>query len=210
MNQPDTKGRILDVAEQLFGSDGFHATSLRAITSRAGVNLAAVSYHFGSKEALLEAVFERRLIPLNALRRQRLNRVLAEARAAGRRPAAREVLRAFIEPMLEFRTSEPGADAFSALVGRAIADADETVRAAFLRHIQPVFLQLFEGLEAALPEQSRQQLFWRLQFTLGSVSHTLCMAGRLRILPPGVDQGCDPAILTTELLSFVTAGMEAP
>lgn len=210
MSQADTKSRILDAAEQLFGSDGFHATSLRVITSRAGVNLAAVSYHFGSKEALLEAVFERRLIPLNALRRKRLDDVLTAARLAGALPATREVLRAFIEPMLVFRATEPGADAFSALVGRALADADETVRAAFLRHIQPVFLQLFEGLVEALPGRPREQLFWRLQFTLGSISHTLCMAGRLRILPPGVDPGCEPQTLTTELLNFVTAGMEAP
>lgn len=210
MSQPDTKVRILDAAERLFGSDGFHATSLRTITSRAGVNLAAVSYHFGSKEALLEAVFERRLIPLNALRLERLEQVLADARVAGVRPAAREVLRAFIAPTLEFRASEPGADAFSALVGRAFAEADETVRATFLRHIQPVFLRLFEALAAALPEHPRQQLFWRLQFALGSVSHTLCMGGRLRIVPPGVDPDCDHRELTAQLLTFVTAGLEAP
>lgn len=210
MSQSDTKSRLLDAAEGLFGSDGFHATSLRTITSRAGVNLAAVSYHFGSKEALLEAVFERRLIPLNALRLQRLQQVTATAADVGLRPAAREVLRAFIEPTMEFRASEPGKGAFSALVGRALAEADETVRASFLRHIQPAFLGLFEGLATALPEQSREQLFWRLQFALGSISHTLCMGGWLRILPPRVDPGCDPQILTTQLLSFVTAGMEAP
>ena len=60
-----TKDRILDAAEGLFAQQGFSATSLRAITAQAGVNLAAVNYHFGSKDGLLEAVFVRRLGPLN-------------------------------------------------------------------------------------------------------------------------------------------------
>ena len=63
MSQPDTKERILDAAEQLFGEHGPSDTSLRAITAAAGVNLAAVNYHFGSKEKLIEAVLSRRLEP---------------------------------------------------------------------------------------------------------------------------------------------------
>lgn len=210
MSQPDTKARILDAAERLFGRDGFHATSLRAITAAAEANLAAVNYHFGSKEALLEAVFERRLIPLNRLRLERLAEVTAQAGRFGQPPLAREVLRAFIEPTLEFRASEPGAEAFSLLVGRALAEADETVRESFLRHIQPAFLALFEALAAALPQQPRSQLFARLQFALGAISHTLCMSGRLRILPPGIEPICDHRLLTAQLLAFLTAGMEAP
>ena len=56
MSQIDTKNRILNAAEQLFASDGFHNTSMRAITGDAEVNLAAVNYHFGTKDALLQAV----------------------------------------------------------------------------------------------------------------------------------------------------------
>ena len=76
MSQPDTKQRILDVAERLFATRGFHATSLRAITRAAEVNLAAVNYHFGSKDALLEAVMLRRLGPLNEIRQARLDQNL--------------------------------------------------------------------------------------------------------------------------------------
>src|ERR1700752_5110069 len=60
-----TKGRILDAAEALFIEHGFEATSLRAITASARVNLAAVNYHFGSKEELFQAVLTRRLDPMN-------------------------------------------------------------------------------------------------------------------------------------------------
>ncbi len=70
MSQTDTKTRIMDAAEQLFARDGFHSTSLRGLTELANVNLAAVNYHFGSKEGLLQAVFARRLLPLNKLRQQ--------------------------------------------------------------------------------------------------------------------------------------------
>lgn len=57
MAQSETVERILDAAEQLFAERGFAETSLRLITSKAGVNLAAVNYHFGSKKALIQAVF---------------------------------------------------------------------------------------------------------------------------------------------------------
>ena len=57
----NTKDRILDVAETLFADNGFAATSLRDITREAGVNIAAVNYHFGSKDGLLGAVLERRI-----------------------------------------------------------------------------------------------------------------------------------------------------
>ena len=65
---PATKERILDSAESLFMEHGFEATGLRQITAAADVNLAAVNYHFGSKEELFEAVLTRRLDPMNALR----------------------------------------------------------------------------------------------------------------------------------------------
>ena len=73
MAQSETVERILDAAEQLFAEKGFAETSLRLITSKAGVNLAAVNYHFGSKEELFEAVLTRRLDPMN---QQRLAREL--------------------------------------------------------------------------------------------------------------------------------------
>ena len=86
MNRGDTKTRILDAAENLFAARGYHNTSLREITKEAGVNLAAVNYHFGSKEALLRAVIKRRLVPLNQVRTRRLHEVREKARREKRRP----------------------------------------------------------------------------------------------------------------------------
>ena len=69
VSRADTKQKLLDVAEHLFAVRGYHNTSLRMITAAAEVNLAAVNYHFGGKEGLLAAVFSRRLLPLNELRK---------------------------------------------------------------------------------------------------------------------------------------------
>lgn len=210
MTLPDTKQRLLDAAEKLFADEGFHNTSLRAITGRAKVNLAAVNYHFGSKEALLDAVIERRLSPLNAVRRRNLEAVREEARAAGRRPEVQETLRAFIEPTLRFRESGPGAEAFIALLGRILAEPDATLRELFIRRIKPLFLLLFQTLREALPGLDEKTLFWRLQFVLGAMGHTMCWAGRFGELPeelPAPD--CDAEALIRMLLDFITAGMEA-
>src|ERR671936_254385 len=68
--QHETRTRILDAAEELFMQHGFEGTSMRQLTARAGVNLAAVNYHFGSKHALIEALFRRRLDPMNAPRNE--------------------------------------------------------------------------------------------------------------------------------------------
>src|ERR1035441_873034 len=75
----DTKDKILNAAERLIGEQGYAATSLRQIIAKAGVNLAAVHYHFGSKEDLLDAVVARKVTPVNEARIARLERVEAEA-----------------------------------------------------------------------------------------------------------------------------------
>src|SRR5436189_6346555 len=89
----ETRTRILDAAEELFMLHGFEGTSMRQLTAKAGVNLAAVNYHFGSKDALIEAVFRRRLDPMNAARIAALEKL--ELEAAGRTLAPATVIRAF-------------------------------------------------------------------------------------------------------------------
>src|SRR5947207_3904246 len=80
--QHETRTRILDAAEELFMQHGFEGTSMRTLTAQASVNLAAVNYHFGSKDALIEAVFRRRLDPMNTARIAELDRLEAAACAS--------------------------------------------------------------------------------------------------------------------------------
>ena len=208
MNHIDTKERILDAAEHLFARDGFHRTSLRAITGEARVNLAAVHYHFGSKEALLDAIFERRLDPMNRSRRESLEALVETARRKGERPAVRDALRAFILPALSL--AEGGGGDFMTLVGRTFAEPDDALRGLFMSRMQPLFLLLFETVAEALPALSRETLFGRLQFALGAMGHTMCRRGRFSILPEGISPTGDPAAQAEALIHFVAAGLEAP
>lgn len=213
MSQQDTKERILDAAEGLFAREGFHCTSLRAITTRAAVNLAAVNYHFGSKDTLIESVFERRLTPLNQLRLQRLDDVKQRAERIGGKPKTRDALAAFIEPTLQFRNACGGAEDFVVLVGRSLHEPDAALRNTFLQLMRPVFLCLFETLSQSMPALDPNILFWRLQFALGAMGHTLCWEGQMQSLtglPDSVDPAPKTENLSDMLLSFICAGMEAP
>src|SRR5581483_10033478 len=109
-----TKDRILDAAERLFGARGFEATPLRAITAEAGVNLAAVNYHFQSKEALIRAVIARRIGPVNERRLKLLD--AAEAGAL----SVEQVIDAFVRPVIEMRCR--GAHTIGPMIGRIFAE----------------------------------------------------------------------------------------
>ncbi len=116
---PDTRERILDAAEALFVEHGFEATSMRMITGRAGVNLASVNYHFGSKEALIQEVFRRRLTWLNEARLNALERFEQETRGAPLK--AHQIVEAFFGVSLRMATARRSAPASRATApqGRA-------------------------------------------------------------------------------------------
>ncbi len=204
----DTKTRILDAAEKLFAGKGFHGTSLRDITKDAGVNLAAVNYHFGSKDALFEEVFKRRFLPINRFRQEELEKIRENARRENLRPAARDVLQAFLAPVLHFRETEPGAAAFITLVGRTISEPDDRLREILMGQFRPNFFLSFSILCEALPHIPRDVLFWRLQFSIGAMSHTLFMLNYPKVFPDGAIPVLDAVTITDMIVSFVTAGME--
>ena len=210
MSQPDTKQRILDAAEHLFARDGYHATSLRGITTTADANLAAVNYHFGSKEALLEAVIVRRLDPLNEIRRGQLEALLQKAELARELPSCREVLRAFVEPTLRLRQQGSEAEDFIALIGRTLAEPRGIAMSIFLRHMQPLLQRIFQALALSLPALTEQDLFWRMHFTMGCLSHIMRCHERYSMVPENVNIDLPVDELIEQFLDFTTAGMEVP
>ncbi|SHJ28174.1 transcriptional regulator, TetR family [Malonomonas rubra DSM 5091] len=210
MAQTDTKTRILDAAEQLFARDGYHSTSMRSLTELAQVNLAAVNYHFGSKEGLIKAVFARRLNPLNRIRQEQIEAVLQQAEAEGARPQAKELLRAFIAPILEFRKTESGAQNFLTLIGRSLSEPDETVRSYFIQQVLPIFTLLFRSLQHALPQLPEQLLFSRIQFAMGAMSHMMVNSPQHQKTLPGFPKPLPTEQMADELLEFISAGLEAP
>ena len=206
MKKKDTTHRILDAAEALFAEKGVSNTSLREITSRAGVNLASVNYHFGSKLGLVEAVLKRRLDPLNKERLKRLQAIKREADSTGKAPSVRAIMQAIFEPILIMVDTQ----AFIRIIARSMTDPDETVKNVFLREIGPVFRLMFSLLMRALPHVPKDVLFWRVQFALGAMGHSLWAIGRVKMVPEGVDASISRDRLLELWLDFCTEGLENP
>ncbi|HZX02322.1 TetR family transcriptional regulator [Kribbella sp.] len=143
-----TRERLLNVAEQRFGEGGYEGTSLRAITVAAAANIAAVNYHFGSKEALLRAAVARAMAPVNAERRRRLDQL----EAAGD-PTAEQLVRAFVEPGLELvlRRGERGA-VVARFIGRIAFDPSRRIRELYAAESDPVESRYLAALRRALPD----------------------------------------------------------
>jgi len=208
--EPETKQQILDAAETLFARKGYKATSLRDLTMNAGVNLASVNYHFGSKKRLLEAIFERRLQPLNESRLQKLKEIRKAAGQQGENPAVREILKVFIEPVLRARESHKGEIFLLNLVGRAFIDLDVTVQEILRRFMKPLSDCVIETLSKALPEIPREVIFWRLQFVLGALGRTMFVYRNPALGKPKEVPDVDPETLLEYLVSFATKGIEEP
>lgn len=198
----DTKSRILDVAEELFAQEGLDRVSIRDITEAARVNLAAVNYHFGGKEELIAAVFERRIGPVNAARIDALKKL---QRSKGAK--VEEILEAFIRPTVAC-CKEAGAEkqAFARLFGRCLAEPRPDVEALLQKLFDPLVEQLDAALMKALPHLSRSEIFWRMKFTFGALHHWLLT--RDKFLPPWAEK-TDFEEQTRRLIAFAAAGFKA-
>ena len=205
-----TKDRILDAAESLFMEHGFEATSLRSITAAAGVNLAAVNYHFGSKEELFQAVLTRRLDPMNQERLDLLTTL--EGAAAPRPVACEQILSAMFVPALKLaRDRERGGKDFLRLLGRAYADPAPFIRH-FLSDQYAVMIARFKAAFArALPQLPPKELSWRLHFIMGALSYTLAGTDALKLIAEltPAESGNDEMLLR-RLAPFLLAGLQSP
>ena len=204
-----TRDRVLDAAELLFAEQGIRATSLRAITREAGVNLAAVHYHFGSKEGLLDAVIERQALPVNESRLVELERLEREAGDAS--PTAEALLAAFILPAVtRLRDLGPRAQHLPRLLARIEAQPTDVVEALMRKHFGDVARRFVEALHRALPEHSQETVTERLRFTAGLVSHLFSGNFDLDVIPGHPPRPQDPLEQIGHALYFLAAGMRAP
>ena len=205
-----TKDRILDTAEALFMEHGFEATSLRQLTAAASVNLAAVNYHFGSKEELFQAVLTRRLDPMNQERIDLLEKV--EREAGGRPLSCEKILFAMLIPALRLaRDERRGGKNFLRLLGRAYADPAPFIRHFLSAQYAEMIGRYKEAFLRALPNLSRQELTWRLHFVMGALSYTLAGtdAHKLFAQVTATDKDNDELLLQ-RLAPFLVAGLKAP
>lgn len=201
-----TKDRILNAAERLFARDGFEATSLRAITTEAAVNLAAVNYHFQSKEALVQAVIGRRMGPVTARRLALLD--IYEAEAGDAPVPLEKIMDAFLRPVVEMVGSH--AHEFVPLIGRLYTEPGEFAVRLYKQQFEHMAQRFVPAFERSLPQLPPQELFWRLHFAIGAMAHTMAATKMLELMSGGLSDVTDVEGTLARLKAFILAGLTAP
>jgi AcrR family transcriptional regulator len=199
-----TRERIRKVAERLFAGHGFKAVSLRLITAEADVNLAAVNYHFGSKERLIEEVIMHRIEPINAEKMQRL-------RAAGGGVLPVEtIVRCYVEPLIEAverSTHEDGV--LSGLIARILGERDDKLQDAVAALFPDLVANFIGAFARALPGVPPQVLVTRMLFMEGAIVHSMLYTDKLDAVAGGNSPGDSLGFVVRQMLPFIVAGFNA-
>lgn len=199
-----TRIRLLDVAEELFARRGFHAVSIRDITTAAQGDVSQVHYHFGSKEELLAAVIERRAAIVNRTRRAALA-TLQKTRHP-EIPSAEEVLHAFIDPLLELSAqADAGWKSYFALVAQVNNSAEWADRL-MNQHFNECVQEFITALQAALPGISAADVYWGYHFLSGALTLTFAETGRIDKLSQGLCTSTDVKAIYARFPSFFAGG----
>jgi len=198
-----TKAVVLATAERLFAERGLRAVSVRDITAEAGVNLASVNYHFGSKDALVFEIFRRRTAELSRERARRLHQAIDRH---GGSPPVRAILEALIAPPLIWsRTDHERRTALQFII-RARSEGGEAVREVLrtdVSHLRP----FADALLSALPDLPADEVYWRLHFTLGMIhNNRFAEFDRLHVLSRGATREGEAERLLARMLDFAEAG----
>jgi len=201
-NHFNTKERILHAAEDLFAQHGFAGTSLRQVTSRADVNIAAVNYHFGSKENLVQEVFKHRMDEMSEKRLSALSESIA------RDPAdLNGILLAFIQPALALTLDRHGAS-FVRVLARAYAEKNDGLRNFLSENYGQVLREFAKAIANCLPQLSKEELYWRMDFTAGALTYAMADFGLIR-RQPGVTEKAHCEKAAQHLITFAQAGLRA-
>lgn len=206
--QARTVDRILTAAARLFAARGMAGVGLREITTEAGVNLAAVNYHFGSKEKLLEALFARRALPITE---ERLRLLALCAEQAGRPPMLEQLLEAYLRPAFSLGL-EAGVDGatFGKLRARLSVESEDLYRRILSRAFNASSRAFLDAMALALPGLPRAEVEWRFHFMLGTMLYTMADNGRIQSITDGECQPGDADTVLARLIPFLCAGFRAP
>jgi len=200
------KERVLDVAERLLAENGLKETSVRDITAAAGVHLAAVNYHFGSKEGLIRAVIARRAEPLN---RERIRLLEAYEAEAGDAPVPLErILHALFAPSVQLCLQHRD---FMRLAGRMLFEPDRELHRVLLSHFVDVFRRFKAALmRGPLRDVPECELLWRMHFLIGAMIHTWANHSDLEWLSEGLCTFSNEQEMIERLITFCAGGLRAP
>jgi AcrR family transcriptional regulator len=200
-----TKDKLMDAAEKLFARRGFHGVSLREITGEAGVDLALVNYHFGTKKKLLAEVIERRGQILNSERLQQLAEL--KLRSAPATPSVEALVSVFLNPILD-RLAHAGAGwhSYFALLAY-VNNSPEWGCTMIGKAFDAVVREFIRALTEALPGSAPEDIYWGYNFLTGALTLSLAETGRLDQLSNGLCRSDDVAALRMRLIPYVTAGL---
>ena len=202
----ETRVRLLDAAERLFGENGMDGVSLRDITSVAGANVAAVNYHFGSRDGLIREVFGRRMLPLNEERLRLMD--LAESAAGNAPPTLESILDAFIGPTFRFFKDHPD---FMRMMARLHMESSDQAFETLMHTGR--FLELVDRIRGllirAMPHSEKNELWWSMHFLLGAMIHTWTGCEKMEKVSRGECSYDGDEEMIRRLVRFAAAGMRA-
>jgi AcrR family transcriptional regulator len=195
-----TSARLLDTAERLFGEFGYDAVGMRLLAGEVGVNLGAVTYHFGSKEKLYVETFMRRFRPTNGERLRLLRE--AEAEAAGKPLSVEKIVECMIRPPFESGLEHP---AFHKFLARNLLMPPPFIHAAIHKELAPNVEVFIAALKRALPDVPEDLLHLRSMFAMGALLMFSVHASEM----PGMQNVKVCEAVLREMVSYVAAGLKS-
>lgn len=210
MSHPDkeTLDRILIAAESLFAEQGYDGTTLRQITQRAKVNLAAVNYHHGDKESLYLEILRRRIQPINQSRLVRLHE--AEQQAGDQPVPLATLMEILAGPLFELYAGPDENSRHGArLVGRALIEPLPFMETFLAAEFQPCLARFGQALRRHVPSLTPEDFLWRFSFVVGALQHTLATLHRMKSLTRGICRDNDHAAALPRFVRFA-AGVLGP
>jgi AcrR family transcriptional regulator len=197
--------QILDEAEYLFSKSGLYGVTLRDVAQRVGIHTTLIHYYFKDKQALFEAVFERRAGETSGRRMSALEKYEA---AAGESPTVEGALHAFLDTDLDLY-SQGGTPWMN--YGAFCARISNTPEGAELmdKYFDPVVLKLVSILARALPDTPDEDIFWGYHFVTGSLMNTLARTGRIDRLSGGLCHSDDFEAVKRRMARFMAAGFQS-
>ncbi len=202
----ETRRRLLEAAEELFSQEGFERVSVRDITERASANVAAINYHFGSREGLVGQVMARYINPINEERLRLLDEI--EARHGDSPPPLEEVMDAFVRPFAtQVSRSELSERLFFKLMARVCGDQLAELPAEVERGFETMLARFRAAFRRCLPEVPEEELTWRIHFAVGAMLHSMAHWEMLNRFSQGAAGSPTTETILNRLIQFAVAGM---
>jgi AcrR family transcriptional regulator len=206
LEKRSTRDAILEAAETLMSERGFHAVGLREIARTAGINLGGVTYHFGTKENLLAAIYERHTRPMN---QRRLDMLEEAERISDPDERLMAIIRAFVVPAFSSRSDVAGGGArFTKLRAILSMEGNEAASRIIAESFDETSSAIVDAIGRCVKDADRGAIIWRCHFLLGALYYALVNADRIDRLSRGATTGSDHSRAIDELVRATAASMK--